>query len=321
MTDVPGAPLLPMLATAGEMPVGTDWSYEFKWDGIRAISQVRAGAARLWARSGAEVTAAYPELAPLGGALSDAVLDGEIVALDAAGRPSFPALAERMHVRDRARAARLAATLPVTYMIFDLLRLDGQDLTGAAYERRRDALEGLDLDGPNWLVPPRFADGEATLAAVRENDLEGVVAKRLTSVYRPGLRSPDWVKHKLEHTQDLVVGGWRPGARRLGALLVGLPLPDGRLRFCGRVGGGIGAASERLLLEALKPLRSDSSPFADPVPREDAKDAVWVLPQVVVEVKYGQVTPDGRLRFPRFVALRLDKTVADCLSERGADAG
>lgn len=321
MTDVPGAPLLPMLATAGEMPAGAEWSYEFKWDGIRAIAEVAAGAVRLWARSGAEITVAYPELAPLAGALPDAVLDGEIIALDAAGRPSFPVLAERMHVRAPARAARLAATVPITYMIFDLLRVGGQDLTGSAYQRRRSALEDLIAGGPNWLVPPRFADGGAMLTAVRENDLEGVVAKRTTSVYRPGIRSPDWIKHKLEHTQDLVVGGWRPGARRLGALLVGLPLPDGRLRFCGRVGGGIGGAAERALLDALAPLRADSSPFADPVPREDAKDAVWVTPQVVVEVKYGQITPDGRLRFPRFVALRLDKTVADCLAERGTDAG
>lgn len=317
---MPGAPLLPMLATAGELPAGADWSYEFKWDGVRAIALVRGGSVRLWARSGAEITAAYPELQPLRGAVADAMLDGEIVALDAAGRPSFTALAERMHVRAPARAARLAGTLPVTYMIFDLLRLDGADLTGEPYERRRIALEGLDLGGPNWLVPPRFADGGATLAAVRDHDLEGVVAKRLTSVYRPGVRSPDWIKHKLERTQDLVVGGWRPGARRLGALLVGLPLPDGRLRFCGRVGGGISDASQRILLDALAPLRADSSPFADPVPREDAKDAVWVVPQVVVEVKYAQVTPDGRLRFPRFVALRLDKTVADCVSEGGADA-
>jgi bifunctional non-homologous end joining protein LigD len=282
---------------------------------------VRRGSVRFWARSGAEITCAYPELVPLRGAVADAMLDGEIVALDAAGRPSFTALAERMHVRAPARAARLAATLPVTYMIFDLLWLDGVDLTGQPYERRRIALEGLDLDGPNWLVPPRFADGGATLAAVRDHDLEGVVAKRLSSVYRPGVRSPGWIKHKLEHTQDLVVGGWRPGARRLGALLVGVPLPDGRLRFCGRVGGGISATSERLLLEALEPLRADSSPFADPVPREDARDAKWVAPQVVIEVKYGQVTPDGRLRFPRFVALRLDKTVADCLSEGSAGAG
>jgi len=316
MAYVPGAPLLPMLATAGELPAGPDWSYEFKWDGVRAIAEVRAGSVRLWARSGSEITAAYPELAGLGAVVADAVLDGEIVAFDVAGRPSFVALAERMHVRDPHRAARLAATLPVTYMIFDLLRLDGADLTGAPYERRRAALESLDLAGPSWLVPPAFRDGAATMAAVRDHELEGVVAKRVTSVYRPGVRSPDWVKHKRELTEDLVVGGWRPGARRLGALLVGLPLPDGRLRFCGRVGGGISAAAERTLLNELEPLRSAEPPFAEPVPREDARDAVWVVPRLVVEVRYAQRTPDGRLRFPRFVALRPDKTAADFAAER-----
>lgn len=300
-----------MLATTGELPVGPDWAFEFKWDGVRAIAVARDGALRLWARSGAEITAAYPELAELSGVLRDAVLDGEIVALDATGRPSFTALAERMHVRERGRAARLASTVPVTYMIFDLLGLDGMDLTPLPYAERRAALEALPLDGGRWLVSPRFADGAATAAAARDYSLEGVVAKRLGSVYRAATRSPDWIKYKLEQTDDLVIGGWRPGARRIGGLLLGLPLPDGGLRFCGRVGGGISGAAERGLLAELEPRRSPVSPFATPLPREDAKDAIWVLPEVVVEVRYGQRTPDGRLRFPRFVRLRPDKSPED----------
>jgi bifunctional non-homologous end joining protein LigD len=160
-----------------------------------------------------------------------------------------------------------------------------------------------------------FPDGQATMAAARENELEGVVAKRLSSVYRPGVRSPDWIKAKVEPTIDLVVGGWRPGARKLGALLVGAPRPDGRLLYRGRVGGGIGAAAERTLLAELAPRRTPDSPFVEEVPREDAKDAVWVRPELVVEIRYGALTPDGRMRFPRFLRLRVDKTVQECIAD------
>jgi bifunctional non-homologous end joining protein LigD len=296
-----------MLATTGDLPVAPGWAYEFKWDGVRALATIQDGTLRLHARSGAEITLAYPELAPLAALVPDAVLDGEVVVLDAEGRPSFTALAERMHVRERARAARLAATVPVTYLVFDLLRLDRTDLTDRPWSTRRELLDSLDLHGPHWLVPPYFLDGAATLAAARENHLEGVVAKRISSVYRPGIRSPDWIKHKAEATAEFVIGGFRPGVRTLGGLLVGVPGPDGLL-FRGRVGGGISAASERILLETLRPLTVSQSPFATPLPREDAKDATWVRPEQVVELKYGQRTPDGRLRFPRFLRLRPDLT-------------
>lgn len=296
-----------MLATTGErLPAGSGWAYEFKWDGVRAITQIAHGTVRMWARSGAEITLAYPELARLGEGLDDALLDGEVVLLDEAGRPSFTMLAERMHVREKPRAARLASSIPVTYMIFDLLRLDGNDLTALPYTERRAALESLGLAGPRWTVPPSFPDGPATYAAAKENQLEGVVAKRLDSIYRPGVRTPDWVKVKAEFTAEFVIGGWRPGARKIGGLLVGVPGPGGRLVFRGRVGGGIGAAAERALLKELEPRVERQSPFADGVPREDARGANWVRPEVVVEVKYGQRTPDGRLRFPRFLRLRPD---------------
>lgn len=303
-----------MLATTGPLPTGPGWSYEFKWDGVRALAIAGNNRLRLYARSGAEVTAAYPELVGLADALpEEAWLDGEIVALDERGRPSFTTLAERMHVRDKPRAAKLAGTYPVTYMIFDLLRLAGHDLTNQPYDLRRGTLESLDLMGERWLVPPRFDDGPATVLAAREYALEGVVAKRLNSAYRPGQRSLDWIKVKHDHTDDFVVGGFRPGARALGALLVGVPGADGRLEFRGRVGGGISAASERALLAELRPRATPQSPFAAPLAREDAKDATWVRPELVVEVKYGQRTPDGRLRFPRFLRLRPDKTPEDCV--------
>ncbi|WP_343449727.1 non-homologous end-joining DNA ligase [Micromonospora oryzae] len=304
---MPGAPLKPMLATTGPLPAGEDWAYEFKWDGVRALADIVGGRQHLYARSGVQITAAYPELITLAEQVDDALLDGEVVLLDQAGQPSFTALAERMHVRNPAKAARLAASVPVTYLIFDLLRLRGADLTGRPWRERRDLLEGLGLGGARWAVPPVFADGPATYEAAGEHGLEGVMAKRAGSAYRPGVRSPDWVKVKLEVTGDFVVGGWRPGARKIGGLLVGVPRPDGRLTYRGRVGGGIGAALERELLRELEPLRSGSSPFASDVPREDARGAHWVHPRVVVEVKYGQRTPDGRLRFPRVLRLRPDK--------------
>nr|MDT0660153.1 non-homologous end-joining DNA ligase [Micromonospora sp. DSM 115978] len=308
---MPGAPMKPMLAVAGELPTAPGWAYEFKWDGVRALAAVAGGVAEFYARSGVRITAAYPELAALAGQVDEAVLDGEVVVLTETGQPSFTALAERMHVREPGRAAKLAATLPVTYMIFDLLRLRGADLTGWSYQRRRAVLEELGVGGARWAVPPVFPDGPATYQAAGEHGLEGVVAKRLDSTYRPGSRSPDWVKVKLEVTADFVVGGWRPGVRRIGGLLVGVPAPGGRLVYRGRVGGGIGAAMERQLLTVLEPLRRPESPFVGGLPREDARGAIWVSPQVVVEVKYGQRTPDGRLRFPRVRRLRPDKTAGE----------
>ena len=308
------APLSPMLATAGALPLGPGWSYEFKWDGVRVLSSFTGGPPELFARSGAIVTTAYPEISTLS-LPAGTLLDGEMVVLDAAGRPSFTALAERMHVRDSTKAARLAISVPVTYMIFDVLRLAGEDLMPLPYAIRRSRLEELGLAGTSWMVPPSFTDGRATESAARENRLEGVVAKRLDTPYVPGLRSPDWIKVKFDRTGDYVIGGWRAGARRLGGLLVGVPGPQG-LIFRGRVGGGIGAAAEKELLAALAPLAVRDSPFAaGVVPREDARGAHWVSPDLVVEIRYGNRTPDGRLRFPRFLRLRPDKTPAECVEE------
>lgn len=310
-------PFSPMLAVTGELPTGPDWAYELKWDGVRALAAIEGDRLRLYTRSGTDITAAYPELAEMADALPDVVLDGELVAFDSSGHPSFAMLAERIHVRDPRRAARLAARIPVTYLIFDLLRVDGEDLTGLPYVERRERLERMVMPGKRWLVSPRFADGHATVAAAAEHALEGVMAKRLDSRYRPGVRSPDWIKVKHEQTGDFVVGGWRPGERRVGALLVGSPTPQGGLEFRGRVGGGISAAAEAALLTALQPLHSDVSPFTRPLERVDAKGVHWVRPELVVEVRYAHVTPDGRLRFPRFVRIRPDKSTREVAVDGG----
>jgi len=299
-----------MLASPGPLPAGPGWAYEFKWDGVRAIAVVKGGRTRLFARSGAEITIAYPELANIGTDLGAGTVDGEVVVFDASGRPSFTNLAERMHVRDKVKAARLATLLPASYLVFDLLELDGRAQYDTPYEQRRERLLRLALKPPA-MVPPSFDDGPATVRASQENALEGVVAKRLRSAYRPGVRSPDWVKVKSEETAEFVVGGWRPGVRKIGALLVGIPEADGSLLYAGRCGGGISAASEKNLLKALQPLEADKSPFGASIPREDARTAHWCRPEVVVEVRFGNRTPDGRLRFPRFLRIRPDVTPSE----------
>jgi bifunctional non-homologous end joining protein LigD len=311
---VPNAEFSPMLASAGELPTGSGWAFEYKWDGMRAVAHIDRGKVRLFARSGAELTEGFPELATLAAGIDDAVLDGELIALDEAGTPSFVRLSQRIHVRQAQRARRLVSRLPVTYMIFDVLRWDGVDMRGRSYRQRRDVLEGLALTGPHWLVPPSLDDGQVALSAALDNGLEGVVAKRLSAPYRPGRRSEHWIKVKRADTVDLVVGGWRKMTRELGSLLVGEPAPDGRLRFRGRVGGGISQTAQRELLAVLRPLLTPGSPFVERLTGDDARGASWVRPEVVVEIKYAQITPDGRLRFPRFVRLRPDKSIGELLA-------
>ena len=291
------------------------WGYEFKWDGVRAIADI-GGGRRVSSRAGTEITAAYPELAVARRAAGDAVFDGEIVRDGRrAGGPRSPCLAERMHVRDPRRAARLAAAAPVTYMIFDVLRLDGADLTGRPYPSAAGRWKNSGSAARGGRCRRSFADGPATRGGGEENGLEGVVAKRWGVVYRPGLRSPDWVKVKLEITGDFVVGGLAAGRASIGGLLVGVPGPrraglpgPGRRRDRrgdrAAVAGRAGAA------------RVERSPFAAGIPREDARGAIWVRPQMVVEVKYASVPRTGGCVFPGFLRLRPDKP-----PEEVSDAG
>jgi len=298
----------PMLATAGGLPRGPGWAYEFKWDGVRALVHIDDGRVRLFARSGAEITAAYPELQALGYGMSSTVLDGEIVAMGADGRPSFSAVAERMHVRDSTKAAVLAAASPVTFIAFDVPRLGGVDLTDAPYQVRRAALEVLELNGEHWLTSPVFYDGEAALAAARVHQLEGVMAKRLDSPYQPGVRSASWVKVKFTQSAEFLVGGWRSDSRVLSTMFIGTR-EGGGFVYRGRVGGGFSAADELALLGALIPLVVERSPFTTGGPPQAlARGAVWTRPELVIEVAYDRLMPDGKLRFPRFLRVRTDLT-------------
>ncbi len=305
----------PMLAVAGELPTErrAEWRYEFKWDGVRTIAYVEGGRVRLVSRADHDRSAAYPEVRKLGDALGSrqAVLDGEIIALDANGRPSFEVLQPRMLVDDAARARRLAATVPVTYMVFDLLHLDGASMRSVPYVERRQLLEGLGLAGDHWTVPPSHeGPGADLLEAARKGGLEGVVAKRADSPYRPGRRSADWVKVKLQRTQSVVVGGFTvpKGSRTgFGALLVGIP-GSGGLVYAGKVGTGFSEAAIAELLARLRPLHRACSPFtessAQSVPSADAAGATWVEPELVGEVRFSEWTRAGLLRHPAWTGLR-----------------
>lgn len=304
--------LRPMLAEpTSSVPTGPEWVHEVKWDGMRVLAEIHDGELSLTARSGRDVTVAFPELARLADTYDDALLDAEVVVLEG-GRPSFGALADRMHVADATKAARLAAQQPVTLMVFDLLRLLGTDLTAQPWTARRALLEQLDLGGPHWQVPPTYDDGRALFAATLERGLEGVVSKRRTSAYASGRRSPDWLKSPHRQRVSAVVGGWRPevGTERLGAVLLGLPA-EGGFRFAGRLGSGLaGRAGEHLKALLVRDEVSES-PFIDPVPSLDADTARWVHPRVVIEVESLGHSDGGRLRQPTYQGIRTDLTEED----------
>ncbi len=315
--------LRPMLATAGRLPAHDDaWAYEVKWDGVRTLVAVDGGRVTLTSRNGNDVTSSYPELQGLGlqpGSTS-VLLDGEVVAPDEQGRADFGRLQSRMHVARP--GAGLRRSTPVQLLAFDVLHLDGTSLLDRTYDERRAVLEGLGLEGEHWSVPPAFlGGGAAVLEATRAQGLEGVVAKKRSSTYVPGRRSDDWLKLKHVRRTSAVVAGWQPGeggrAGRIGSLLLGVQGPHG-LEFTGHVGTGFTAATLAALGARLEPLRRATPPFATPVPREHARTAVWVEPQLVAEVEYTAWTRDGRLRHPSFKGLRDDVPPEDVVRE---DAG
>ncbi|HEY1777753.1 MAG TPA: DNA ligase D [Solirubrobacteraceae bacterium] len=302
--------VVPMLARAAALPpAGEDWAFEIKWDGVRTVAFSEPGSLRLQSRNLHDVTASYPELSRLGRALGShrAVLDGEIVALDADGRPSFGTLATRMGVGAPARAKRLAATSPVTYVIFDVLWLDGHSLMALPYTERRRRLATLALNGEHWRAPEHIVGrGRETLAASEEAGLEGVIAKRLDSTYEPGRRSAAWIKLKNVRRAQLPIAGWMPGQgrrrERIGALLMGERMPDGTLRYAGRVGSGMGEGELEHLATALAPLERERSPFDAPGPAPP-RGAVFCEPALTAVVAFHEWTKDGMLRQASFERL------------------
>ena len=315
--------IAPMMATLRDsLPPDDDkWGYELKWDGVRAVVYVDGGRPKALSRNDIDITRTYPELRAMAAELGSrqVVLDGELVALDEAGRPSFERLQPRMHVGGEAQVRRLMRSVPVTYFVFDVLHLDGQSTLDLPYEQRRLLLDSLELEGPSWRTPPVwFSEGAAVLEAAAEQGLEGVVAKRRDSVYRPGRRADTWVKVKNLRAQEVVIGGWRQGEGRragtIGALLLGIPGEDG-LVYAGKVGTGFTQAALKDLQRQLLPLEMADPPFADKVPAADARGAHWVRPEVVGEVRFGEWTRDGRLRHPAWRGRRPDKRADEVVRE------
>jgi bifunctional non-homologous end joining protein LigD len=322
--------LVPMLARPGRLPPDDqDCAFEIKWDGVRAITYWRPGELRIESRNLNDVSARYPELRALGPELGsrEAVLDGEIVSFDEEGRPSFERLQRRMHVASPSAIRRLAQEEPVSYVIFDLLYLDGRSTLELPYRERRALLEGFELRGPAWQTPAYHAgEGRELLAAAAEQRLEGVVAKRLDSPYRPGRRTDEWLKVKNVNRQELAIGGWLPGkgarAGRLGALLVGYyePGEDGRrvLRYAGRVGTGFDEDDLERLGKKLAEIPRSSSPFSGTQPPRAAN---FVEPELVAEIEFRQWTHDRILRHSSYKGLRDDKPAKDVGLELAGEPG
>src|SRR6478735_9608180 len=314
-------------ASAETLPPDPErWAYEVKWDGMRVLTVIDGGDVSAWSGNGTDATTRFPELQALAGAVpghSRVVLDGEVIAVDpATGRPDFGRLQPRMQAASAAAVARIAADVPIGYVLFDLLELDGRSLLADSYDERRAALLDVVEPGDGWFVSPSEHDGAVLLEAVTTQGLEGVIAKRRDSRYEPGRRSPAWVKVKVRRHQELVVGGWLPGAGArsptFGALLVGYhdppaeaDTPAGPLRFAGRVGTGFRDVLLRSLRSRLDELGTEECPFDPPPPRDVVRVARWVQPRLVVEVAHAEWTADGVLRHPSYLGERTDKAAEE----------
>ena len=313
----------PMLALTGAAPRDRqNWALEMKWDGVRALAYIERGQVRLVSRTERDITVAYPELARLGSATphKQLLLDGEIVVFGDEGWPRFEALQPRMHVSSASAAAQLARQTPVTYLVFDLLQLDGMTLFELAYAERRSVLEDLGIAGAYWQTPPAFPgeDFDAVLAVSAGHGMEGIVAKRLDSKYLPGARTDHWRKIKNVRRQEVIVAGYKPGqgnrAGQVGSLLIGVNDAAG-LIYAGHVGTGFSVDTLRLLGDKLRPLRRADSPFDGPVPAEHARPAVWVEPALVIDVTFDSWTKAGRMRAPVYKGLRDDIDPATVIRE------
>ncbi len=316
----------PMKAVLGDLPSEREgWAYEIKWDGMRALAFVDDGLSMRSTRR-LELADRFPELAGLAAGLVGhrVALDGEVVAFDESGRSDFSRMQHRMHVADRNEAVRRSATVPVSYVVFDLLHLDGIDTTPLTYEERRGLLLGLVEPGPTWQVPAHsLGDGASLLAAARDRRLEGLMAKRTDSRYEPGRRSPAWRKVKIRGRQEFVIGGWSTGqgARSgvFGSLAVGYHHDDdpaGPLVYAGNVGTGFTGSELSRLQAQLDQRAIDACPFQPPPPRSIVRTTRWVRPELVAEVEFGEWTPELRLRHPAYLGLRNDKLPHEVMREK-----
>jgi bifunctional non-homologous end joining protein LigD len=312
----------PMLATPGSLP-GDDrgWAFEVKWDGVRAISFVSGGRIQMFSRNEKDLTPSFPEFREIGEFVGarQCVLDGEIVVMGEEARPDFGRLQRRLHLGNANAVKKQSAASPATYVIFDLLHLDGHSLLSLPYDARRDQLEALGLSGASFVTADSFRDvkGADILRATKEAGLEGVIAKLRNSIYVEGKRSEAWIKVKNVRTQEVVIGGWTEGSGSrqgsIGALLLGIPSSNG-LRYVGKVGTGLSDSDRDSLLSLLRSVARKTSPF---VPPSDVPERAphFVRPLHVGEVRFSEWTEAGRLRHPVWRGLRTDKTPAEVVVE------
>jgi bifunctional non-homologous end joining protein LigD len=316
-----------MLATlAARLPSdAAKWAFEYKWDGVRAIAYSSRDSWTLESRNLLDITRRYPELEALHDALDgrSAILDGEIVAVDESDRPSFAMLQRRMHVNDPSAVARLRKEVPILYVLFDLLYLDGKSLMSEPYTRRREMLEELTFAGANWQVTPSHPGrGEAMLNAARENALEGIIAKRLDSIYEPGRRSPHWLKIKIIQRQEFVIAGWTgesTGLRdRIGTMLLGYYDCAGKLHYAGHVGTGLVGADHPVLIQKFEKLVRTTNPFVEKLPafRRGGVRIQFLEPKLVAEIEYRRWPAGGMVQQASFKGLRADKSARQVIREQ-----
>ena len=317
------APMLAMLS-AHLPPDGKQWAFEYKWDGVRAIAYHTRDQWLIESRNQLDITRRYPELHALHAVLGkhSAVLDGEIVALDDLDRPSFPRLQRRMHVNDAGQIARLTREVPILYVLFDLLYLDGKSLISLPYAERRAMLEELTLAGPAWQVTPSYVNrGKQMLDAARQNMLEGIVGKKLDSTYEVGRRSNCWLKVKIIQRQEFVIGGWTgesTGLRdRIGTMLIGYYDSGGKLHYAGHVGTGLVSADHAPLVRAFEKLARTTNPFVEKLPaaRRGGNKIMFLEPQLVAEVEYRRWPEGGLVQQASFKGLRRDKAARQVVKE------
>ena len=307
MPPIPSA----MRATAGDLPIGDGWTYEVKWDGMRLLAASSGDEVRFLTSNRREARDRFPELHDLGACFGgrSVVVDGEVVAIDEGGAPSFSRLQPRMHAGSERHARAAAAETPVTYVVFDVLHFDGHDLTPLPWTTRRQVLDEVFQPNDHIIASQPIDDGQALLDVVDAQGLEGVIAKRQDASYAAGRRSPSWVKVKIRRRQEFVVGGWTAGdgerTNQIGALLVGYH-EDGHFRFAGRVGSGLGSRDQASLLPRLIDTECADDPFDPPLSAELATRPRFCRATIVVEVAYGEWTSEGRLRHPSYVAERPD---------------
>ncbi|MBV8693283.1 MAG: non-homologous end-joining DNA ligase, partial [Actinobacteria bacterium] len=295
------------------------YTFEVKWDGVRVLTYIDDGTLRMESRNLNDITPRYPEMHGLLDVLGgrQVLLDGEVVAFDDDGNPSFGVLQSRMHVGNPIEVRRLMETTPVVYMLFDVLWLDGTSTMSMPLRERRVLLEGLGLAGPGWQTPTsHVGDGAALQEASKARGLEGIVAKKLDSIYEPGKRTRQWIKIKNQRNQELVIGGWMEGEGnregRIGALLVGYYDDDDELRFAGKVGTGFTDATLRDLATRFAPLARDTNPFDDHIPYRKAH---FLEPELVGQVEFLEWTHNHTLRAPSYKGLRDDKAAKDVRRE------